>query len=81
MGKKDIYEALWSRFGKRMWTYILRDLYHEYELAVFLIWFWLGIGVYYQWGFKGCGYFSAILCLGYLLGHLFWGTKWRKGQR
>lgn len=76
----NIYKWLWSKIGGRPWTFIMRDFYHEVEFAVIiplliLGWFsrdWLSPreGI-----FVLCG-----LVIGYILGHLFWGRRWIKGQ-
>lgn len=74
------YTWWWSRFGGRPWTYIIRDWWHEYEFLWILALIAIGaaLGKYY-WDQLWVG--LAIFAAGYLFGHLFWGTRWRKGQR
>ena len=82
MGYLDrVYERFWRRLGGRPWTYILRDAWEQYEI------FWiiglLAIGIlmgYFcplAWALGGLG----ILLGGFILGHLFWGTKHVRGQK
>jgi hypothetical protein len=79
--KMDLYKWLWSRVGGRPWTYIIRDFYHTYEWAVFLTWFWIGVAVFRFGGLLWCGFFWLLVTLGYVLGHFFWGTPWRRKQK
>ncbi len=79
MGK--LYRWLWSHIGGRMWTYIIRDSYHDAPLL------WL-IGLLSAGALLGNHYgmllLLKVLCIflvGTLAGHLFWGTKWKEGQR
>ncbi len=69
------YIWLWTRIGGRPWTYIIRDFCHENPLLLILTGLtavlWL-LRIHHEifW-----------VLLGVLLGHLFWGTQWRKGQK
>ena len=76
----DLYKLLWAHLGGRPWTYILRDLWHRFE------WLWiialLLIG--YFIGKNGIGHVLGYLIafnLGYVAGHLFWGTDYVPGQK
>ncbi len=75
--KFNPYKKLWSLIGGRKWTYIMRDFAYQNPMLVFLLGFGLGMllwpymDIHDLW--KG---FAALL-----LAHLFWGTKWQKGQR
>jgi len=79
-----IYKWLWSRIGGRQWTYIYRDVWHEYEILMQAQWFWTAILAVYLLGLSipleelliGWG----IYIFGYIMGHFFWGTEWIKGQ-
>jgi hypothetical protein len=69
------YVWLWKRIGGRPWTYIIRDFSHENPLLLILagltgVCFMLNIQHEIAW-----------VLLGVLLGHLFWGTEWHKGQK
>jgi len=48
-----LYKAIWSRFGGKPWTIILRESYHKYPLLwiVGLGWFatWVGIVIGHIW--------------------------------
>lgn len=79
--KQNPYKWLWVRIGGRPWTYILRDLWHKYELVwIFIL---ISIGVYmghhYDWieVIKIIGVFAS----GYLFGHLFWGSEYKENQQ
>ncbi|MBA7621059.1 hypothetical protein ES703_28416 [subsurface metagenome] len=69
------------RVGGRPWTYIWRDIYHEAEWLMQIIWLLIGavVGIYFGW--TGLGLFIGIYTLGYINGHFHWGTKWIKGQK
>jgi len=77
----NIYKWLWSKIGGRPWTYIIRDIWNEAEWLIQLIWFGIGVscGVYFGWKLALIAW--GIYTFGYISGHLFWGTKWIKGQR
>jgi hypothetical protein len=75
------YKWLWTRIGGRPWTYIIRDFYHRYE------WFWIA-GLIYGGAWAGCRWgldtilkALAIFTLGYVTGHLFWGTKYVEDEK
>jgi hypothetical protein len=76
----NLYKKLWSRFGGRPWTYIIRDLWHRFE------WLWI-IGLVsagYWLGTRGYDHALASLIafnLGYVAGHIFWGTEYVPGQK
>lgn len=75
-----LYKYLWSRLGGRPWTYIIRDLWHRFE------WLWI-IGLLLTGYFLGSqGYdhmlgFLVAFNLGYVAGHVFWGTRYVPGQK
>jgi len=76
----NLYKWLYSRIGGRPWTFIIRDFYHKFEF------FWIvglvGLGVWlghnYNWRSMLIGW--LIFSLGYLTGHLFWGTRYIPNQ-
>ena len=76
----NLYKWLYSRIGGRPWTFIIRDFYHQFEF------FWIvglvGLGVWlghnYNWRSVLIGW--LIFSLGYLTGHLFWGTRYIPNQ-
>ena len=75
------YKALWSRIGGRPWTYILRDTWHQYEgLWILGLIAAGGVGTHFfglSRVLQGLGMFTV----GYIFGHLFWGTRYLPGQR
>jgi hypothetical protein len=77
----DLYRWLWSRIGGRPWTYILRDVYHEAEWLIQTIWYLIGMLVGMAVGWQVALIIWLIYTFGYINGHLFWGTRWIKGQK
>ena len=77
----NLYKKLWSPIGGRPWTYIWRDIYHEAEWLIQMIWLFIGIGIFYFLGWWGVLGFTLVYTFGYINGHLHWGTKWIKGQQ
>ena len=74
------YRWLWSHVGGRPWTYILRDFWHKGEFfwinALISVGVWAGH--HYQWRTVLLGLF--LFSMGYLFGHLFWGTEYIPDQ-
>jgi len=77
---KNLYKAIWSRLGGRPWTYILRDTWHRLEglWIIGLVAFGAGLG---HWLWELIFWFLLVFALGYIAGHLFWGTGYIPGQR
>ena len=73
----NAYKKLWSLIGGRPWTYIMRDFAHQNPFLMLLIGFFFALVVksYLRWDYLVVG----SLC--FLAAHLFWGTKYRKGQQ
>jgi len=78
--KFDPYKKLWSLIGGRMWTHIWRDLWHQAEFLMMMLWFFTGIGIYIWLGWFGVLLFCIFHTYGFLNGHFFWGKKWIPGQ-
>ena len=78
----NIYKWLYTRIGGRPWTYIARDIYHNYEyvwlVSLFVGGFWLGMSGLVSW--KWFLSIMAVYTIGYIHGHFFWGTKYKEGQ-
>lgn len=74
------YKKLWEATTGRPWTFVYRDLWHRYEYFVQLQWVITGciIGIFFGW--KGLGVFWGIYSLGYVMGHISWGTKYIPNQ-
>ena len=77
----DPYKKLWSVVGSRPWTYIYRDIWHGLEYVVQAQWFFIGLAVYYFWGWEGVAAFWVFYTLGYINGHFFWGKKYIQNQQ
>ena len=75
------YKWLWSKIGGRPWTYILRDVWHEAEWVYQALWFAIGVVAASHFGWKGALIAFGIYTFGYINGHLWWGTKYIKGQK
>ena len=76
----SLYKALWSRIGGRPWTYILRDTWHKFEglwiTGLVAIGALLG-----HWLWDLIFWFLLVFALGYIAGHLFWGTEYVPDQQ
>ncbi len=73
-------EALWIKdtAARRPFTYIIRDFYHAHPI----LWTWLAVLLGYSLGFWLVSFDSFIkISLGILMGHLFWGKGWLKGEQ
>lgn len=79
--RKGWYKWFWSKLGGRPWTYIIRDIWNEAEWLIQAIWFALGMLAATYWGWKIALIAWGIYTFGYLNGHLFWGTRWIRGQK
>ena len=87
----NLYKWLWTKAGKRPWTFITRDLWQEAEyvfivgfvtIGWFLGFYWLGIiEFFYRHPFALFGAGFGLFTIGYILGHIFWGTRYVPGQR
>lgn len=75
------YKWLWSRVGGRPWTYIWRDIYRQAEYVIQLLWFSIGVAVGVSFGWKLAFIIWGIYSIGFIFGHLHWGTKYIKGQQ
>lgn len=69
--------GLWKWIGGRPWTFIMRDFAYQNPFLMLLIGFGIALAVkpYLRWDMLIVGF----LC--FLAAHLFWGTKYRKGQQ
>lgn len=76
----NLYRWLWTKIGKRPWTFITRDIWHQFEYIMQIVWFFAGIGVYIWIGWFGVLLFFIFYTIGYINGHFFWGKEWQEGQ-
>jgi len=72
----SIYKWLWTHIGGRPWTYIIRDFWHEHEFLCIFVLVNSGILLGHFVGFKPVMIGWGIFSLGYICGHLFWGTDY-----
>lgn len=84
--KYDLYKKLWSLIGKRPWTFIYRDVWHQYEWFPQIQWLATGIAAewarqYWQFPWWAHLVWIGIYTYGYINGHFFWGTKWLRSQK
>ncbi|MDD4873405.1 MAG: hypothetical protein PHE15_00280 [Dehalococcoidales bacterium] len=79
--KQNPYKWLWSRIGGRPWTYILRDIWHKYELVWIAVIFTGGVLLGHYCGFKTVLTIGLSFLIGYLFGHLFWGSEYIENQQ
>lgn len=69
------YRWLWSHIGGRPWTYIMRDFIYQNPLSLVLT---LVVVLSVLLHIK---HEIAVFLAGLLFGHLFWGTRWHKGEK
>jgi hypothetical protein len=76
----NLYKMLWKRIGGRPWTYIIRDFWHRYEgLCIVAL---VAAGVFLgRWHSDRLLTLLGAFALGYIAGHLFWGTEYQPGQK
>jgi len=76
-----LYKWLWTRLGGRPWTYIIRDTWHKYEGLWIIGLAALGAVAGSYLGLAWVLYGLGVFALGYIAGHLFWGTRYIEGQK
>ncbi len=76
----DLYKWLWSKIGGRPWTYILMDAWDNTEFFWIVGLVSLGIWLGHNYGWRSILIGWLIFSVGYIAGHLFWGTKHIPGQ-
>lgn len=75
------YRWLWLRLGGRPWTYIIRDAWDNAEFLWIVGLVSLGICLGHNFGWRTVLEGWLIFSLGYIAGHLFWGTAHITGQK
>ena len=79
----NVYKKLWSILGGRPWTYIARDLYHQFEyvwlVSIFVGGFAVGISGRVSW--KWFLIIMIAYTVGYIHGHFFWGTTYTPDEK
>lgn len=80
---KNPYRWVWTKIGKRPWTYITRDIYHKIEYIIL-------VGLFTSGYFLGrselvsAKWFLIIMIaytIGFIHGHFFWGTNYKENQQ
>jgi hypothetical protein len=79
--KQNPYKWLWSRIGGRPWTYILRDLWYKCEFLWIVIILSAGVALGHHYDWVEVLKTVAIFSVGYLFGHLFWGSEYKENQQ
>ena len=77
----SLYKALWSRIGGRPWTFIFRDLYHNFEYFIYVGSF--TIGYYLADLLSDIEYWTmvGVWTIRYSFGHFHWGKRWIENQQ
>ncbi len=70
-----MYKWLWTRIGKRPWTYITRDARHNYPLPWQLCLSAVMITIGHYWWSWTLLWVCLGIAIGILLGHFWWGSK------
>ena len=89
----NLYKKLWSLIGGRPWTFISRDIWHQFEIVAifFLLFSGFFSGLYWDEILRffcehpmiTIGIFSVASFLWYTAGHILWGKiylPWEKGK-
>ncbi len=80
----NIYKWLWVRVGRRPWTFISRDVWHQYEYLPIMLLLFAGFFTGYHWGSISLWWLFplwGVSTIWYILGHFFWGRKWIPNQQ
>jgi len=77
---EKFYRAIWTKAGGRPWTYIIRDTWHRLE-GIWIIGMVAAGALLGHWLWELVFWFLLIFALGYIAGHLFWGTRYVPGQQ
>jgi len=77
----NLYKWLYTRIGGRPWTFIIRDIYHEAEWVIQMLWLLIGAVIVAYFGWMNLLIFIGIYTFGYINGHCHWGTRWIKNQQ
>lgn len=71
-----VYQWLFTHIGGRMWTYIIRDSYHDVPLLWLIGLVVVGAAIGHYVGWMTFLKFMGIFLVGVLAGHLFWGSRY-----
>ena len=74
------YQWWYSRIGGRKWTWIIRDWWHKAEFVWIVGLVCLGVYMGHHLDWTTVLMVIVIWSIGFLMGHVFWGTKYIEGQ-
>lgn len=78
----NIYKWFYMRTPfKRPFTFVLRDLWHKFEIVWIVGLVCLGVWLGHNFDWKVVTEIILIFSLGYITGHLFWGRDYIEGQK
>ena len=85
------YKWWWSKIGGRPWTFISRDIWHQFEYIAIMALLFAGWIVGYNWQdilnwipqhpIVSLGVLFGLSTFWYILGHFFYGKKYIPFQR
>ena len=73
--------GLWYWIGGRPWTFILKDAWHKAEFVWIIGLIAVGVWLGHNFEWLRVLEIMGIFTIGYILGHLFWGKPYQKGQK
>ena len=89
--KYNLYKKLWSVIGKRPWTFLRRDVWHQLEIINIVFFVSVGFfsGIYFNqilaWLFEAWWHVVILVAgfyfVGVLQGHFYWGTRYIENQQ
>jgi len=72
--------GIWIWLGGRPITYQLRDLWHKAEFVWIILLIACGVALGHAFDWITVLKIMGIFTLGFIFGHLFWGTKYIEDQ-
>lgn len=77
----NFYKWLWSHTPiNRPFTYWLRDLWHRFEFIWIIALVAIGVALGHNFNWIEVLKIMGIFTLGFIFGHLFWGTRYIESQ-
>ena len=77
----NLYRKLWKATTGRPYTFIIRDTWARYEGLWIVGLVACGAIAGHYWGIIGVLKGLGIFTIGYIAGHLFWGTRYNPDER
>lgn len=72
--------GLWKWIGGRPWTFIIRDLWHRFEIVWIIGLVAVGVALGHNFDWIEVLKIMGIFTVGYIAGHLFWGKPYIPDQ-